>query len=78
MEKEEEGRKEKRVTYDKRDPLEILLKDQHFGDVFCKECREGIEKPHKDDGTEMCNRQYHKGYCFKDCKRLHKKKKLVE
>ena len=49
-----------------------------FGDVFCKECREGIKQPQMDDGTKICNRFYRKGYCFEGCKRAHKNKNAAE
>lgn len=70
--------KKKRVTYDERDPQAKLSANQRFGDVFCRECRTGVEQPKMDDGTEMCNRLYGKGYCFEDCKRSHKKKNTAE
>ena len=70
--------KKKRVTYDERDPQAKLATNQRFGDVFCRDCRAGVEQPKMDDGTEMCNRLYGKGYCFEDCRRSHRKKNAAE
>ena len=75
--KKKEGKK-KQVTYNEMDPQAKLMENQRFGDVFFKECREGIEQPCMDESTKMCNRLYGKGCCFEGCKRLHKKKNLEE
>ena len=38
----------------------------------------GLEQPKMDDGTEMCNRLYGKGYCFEDFQISHWKKNAAE
>ena len=70
--------KDRVLNNDERDPQAKLAQNQQFGAVFCKEFREGVSQPIMNDGTEMCNRYYGKGYCFANCKRSHTKKNAAE
>ena len=70
--------KDNKIENDEQDNQAKLGNGMAFGEVFCKEIRKGVTQPKMDDGTEMCNRFYGKGYCFQNCKRSHKKKNASE
>ena len=70
--------RDNKVTNDEQDAQAKLGHGMVFGEVFCREVRDGTNQPRMDDGTEMCNRFYGKGYCFQNCRRSHNKKNSAE
>ena len=70
--------RDNKVTNDEQDAQAKLGHGMAFGEVFCREVRDGTNQPRMDDGTEMCNRFYGKGYCFQNCRRSHNKKNSAE
>ena len=70
--------KDRIINKDERDPQAKLPANLQFGEVFCRECCSGLDQPKMDNGKEMCNRFYGKGYCFPNCKRGHDKKNSGE
>ena len=67
-----------KVQNEDSDTSTRLAQNMVLGEVLCKEVREGITQPGMDDGIEMRNIFYGKGYSFANCKRSHKKRNTNE
>ena len=76
--KRNKGDTKERVLNNESDSQAKLGSDMPFGEVFCKEVRSGVAQPKMDNGSEMCNRFYVKGYCFQNCSRSHSTKNQSE